>query len=306
VTPLSLSLGLLLIAGQVTVEGDSTCPNPNAVLSQLSPLLPDDDQAKGQRPDLARVDLTAEHLTVTLQSPQGLLVGRRTLPAGGSCEERARAVAVILGTWESDVHPAFQGGGPSAIVAPIAASPEPDAALAAGRAGSTAVKDPVWDLGVAIAGVLASSQVTAGARIVATVTPWSRWGAHFAVDGEADHSIPVGSGEGRWSRWSASLGPQYRVALVSWSLEGNLSFDASRYDVRGQGYPVTYATHGIQAGASAGLRLLAPGRRWRPWIALDGTRWLGRQTVVELVAGQERAIPSWTQTASLGISFFGR
>jgi hypothetical protein len=51
---------------------------------------------------------------------------------------------------------------------------------------------------------------------------------------------------------------------------------------------------------------LAPGRRWRPWIALDGTRWLGRQTVVELVAGQERAIPSWTQTASLGISFFGR
>jgi hypothetical protein len=306
VTSLSLGLGLVLIAAQVMVEGDSACPNPDAVHAELSPLLPQDDQAQGQRPDVARVDLTADHLTVTLRSALGVLIGRRTLSAGGSCEERARAVAVILGTWESDVHPAFQGGAPPAAVAPTPAPPEPAAELAAGQASSAAVKAPLWDLGVAIAGVLASTQVTAGASIVATATPWSRWGARLAVDGEADHSISVGSGEGRWSRWSASLGPQYRVAFGGWSLEGNLSVDASRYDVRGQGYPITYATHGIQAGASAGLRLLAPGRRWRPWIAVEGTRWLGRQTVVELVAGQERAIPSWTQTASLGLSFFGR
>jgi len=163
-----------------------------------------------------------------------------------------------------------------------------------------------WDLGAGVLGVLAASQMTASVRVVATATPLAHWGGRLALEGAGERSVAAGSGEGRWSRWSASLGPQYRVTLASGGLqgEGHLSAQGALFQVQGQGYPVSYEVRGFDVGGAAGVRLLASGRRWRPWLALDGTRWLGRRTVRELVTGQERQIPSWMASAAVGFSFF--
>lgn len=321
----SLGMALLLSASPVSVEGNSSCPYPSAVLARLSAVLPDGDQNPPRRADLARVDSAGDQISITLRSPEGVLIGQRTLPATGSCEERARAVAVVLGTWESDVHPAFKQKAPHAPAAPTAAnapaaasraqlSPPPSRVTPVDRPvaeiGVSAAPQgnppaaPTWDLGAGVVGSLADSQLTPGLRVVATATPLARGGARLALEGDRDRSIATGPGEGRWSRWFASLGPQYRVRWGRSLLEGHLSVAAALFQVRGQAFPVSYQTHGFDAGASAGLRLLLPGTRWRLWVALDGTRWLGRRTVRELVSGQERQLASWTASLSVGVSIF--
>ncbi|MEA2697746.1 MAG: hypothetical protein QOI66_2017 [Myxococcales bacterium] len=317
---LSLGIALMLAAVPVSVEGNSGCPSPGSVVARLSAVLPDVARGGGEPVDRARVELAADRITVTLRRSDGTLIGQRTLAAQGSCEERARAVAVVLGTWESDVHPAFRlpGLSPVASVAPAPApppeAPRPVAARAVEKPPASVVTQIVpapaatatWDLGVGVLGVLADSQLTASVRVVATATPLARWGGRLALEGAGERGVAAGSGEGRWSRWSASLGPQYRITLASWGLqgEGHLSAQGALFQVQGQGYPVSYQVRGFDVGGAAGLRLLAPGRRWRPWLAFDGTRWLGRRTVRELVSGQEREIPSWTASAAVGFSFF--
>jgi len=155
-------------------------------------------------------------------------------------------------------------------------------------------------------GALADSQLVPGVRVVASATPFRRWGARLALDGDGARSVATGAGEGRWSRWGASLGPQLRAGLGNLELEAHLSALGALFQVRGQGYPVSYQRSGFDTGASAGLRLVLPGARWRPWIAFDAVRWLGRRTVIDLVGNQEREIASWTASASVGVSFFAR
>ncbi|HXI55527.1 MAG TPA: hypothetical protein VNO55_05685 [Polyangia bacterium] len=319
---LSLGIALLLAAVPVSVEGNAGCPSVASVVARLSAVLPDVARGGGEPVDRARVELAAERITVTLRGPDGTLIGERTLVAQGSCEERARAVAVVLGTWESDVHPAFRLPVSSAVGAPPSPAPAPEAPrpvvespvekppasvvtqIAPGPAASAS--RATWDLGVGVLGILADSQLTASVRVVATATPLGHWGGRLALEGAGERGVAAGSGEGRWSRWSASLGPQHRVTLASWGLqgEGHLSAQGAMFQVQGQGYPVSYQVRGFDVGGAAGLRLLAPGTRWRPWLAVDGTRWLGRRTVRELVSGQEREIPSWMASAALGFSFF--
>ena len=72
------------------------------------------------------------------------------------------------------------------------------------------------------------------------------------------------------------------------------------------GYPVGYRDSGVDGGAAAGVRLLAPGSTWRPWLEVGATRWLGKRTVLETVSGQERDIPDWSASAALGVSLFDR
>jgi hypothetical protein len=77
-----------------------------------------------------------------------------------------------------------------------------------------------------------------------------------------------------------------------------------RFQVRGRNYPVTYASSGLDGAVSGGFRFLVPGAAWRPWLTIDATRWLDVRLVRDAVSGQERATPSWSAAASLGVSFF--
>ncbi|HEY2899138.1 MAG TPA: hypothetical protein VGL59_01085, partial [Polyangia bacterium] len=145
-----------------------------------------------------------------------------------------------------------------------------------------------------------------GARLAGALIRGNGIGAQMIVAGEGDRSTPAGAGQAVWSRFTAGRGPAYRRNLSAWAIDANVTFVAAFFRAHGEQYPVSYQSSGWDGGVSAGLRLIAPGRAWRGWVAVDATRWLDARDVHETVSGQAREIPAWASSASLGFSFFGR
>jgi hypothetical protein len=161
-----------------------------------------------------------------------------------------------------------------------------------------------WDLGLGVSSSLAGGAVVVGGQIVGTILAGRGLGGHLCVSDEGERSTAAGSGQAVWSRFTAGVGPTYRRRLGAWAVDANLSLVVGRFQVRGQSYPVTYASSGLDGAVSGGLRFVFPGGAWRPWLTIDATRWLDVRSVREAVSGQERDIPAWSAAASLGVSFF--
>jgi len=342
-----LALSAVLPAAAITVNGDATCPQPREVAARLSSLLPGASATDGGAPsesaadggDVARIDTADDALEIVLRKSDGTLIGRRRLLAEGTCDERARAVAIVLATWESDVHPAFRGPvpqpaptparpiappvsaaapatatarppvpAPAPVPAPVATPPpHPPASAVVVSAPPSEVRvrpRAAWDLGLGVSSSLAGGALVVGGQIVGAVLARGGLGAHLCVSGEGERSTAAGSGQAVWSRLTAGVGPTYRRRLGFWAVDANLSFVMGRFQVRGQNYPVTYASSGLDSAVSGGLRLLVPGAAWRVWLTVDATRWLDVRSVRDAVSGQERDIPSWSASAALGVSFF--
>src|SRR5882672_5449445 len=106
-----LSTWLLVSLGPVvTVEGAAVCPTAADVAARLEALLP--ARATDELPDIARLDLREDALLVTLADPDGTTIGERALDRGFPCSDLASAAAVVIATWESDVHPEFRLAAP--------------------------------------------------------------------------------------------------------------------------------------------------------------------------------------------------
>ncbi len=343
-----LALSAVLPSAVITVNGDAICPLPSDVAARLSSLLPGasaidagaSSESAADGGDVARIDKADDALEIVLRKWDGTLIGRRRLLAEGPCAERARAVAIVLATWESDVHPAFRGPvpqpaptpvrpgapavsaaapataaarpavpAPAPVPAPIAtpAPPQPPANAVVALAPAPEVRvrpRAAWDLGLGVSSSLAGGALVVGGQIVGAVLARGGLGAHLSVSDEGERSTAAGSGQAVWSRLTAGVGPTYRRRLGVWAVDANLSFVMGRFQVRGQNYPVTYTSSGFDGAVSGGLRFLVPGAAWRPWLTLDATRWLDVRSVRDAVSGQESDIPSWSAAAALGVSFF--
>ena len=111
----------MLFAFQSLVVGE-TCPAAVDVESRVRAIL-----------HLAPEQELSEHfaverheagLYVELRLADATLVGQRTLPAEGNCDELAQAAAVVLSAWLSDVHPDFAG-----VLPPAAPQRAPESGL---------------------------------------------------------------------------------------------------------------------------------------------------------------------------------
>src|SRR5262245_50069217 len=60
-----------------------------------------------EKQDVAKVEHASDKLHVELRDPEGVVIAERTLDGGASCAELARMVAIVIASWESDVHPEF-------------------------------------------------------------------------------------------------------------------------------------------------------------------------------------------------------
>lgn len=297
----------------VTIEGDTTCPSATEVALRFSSLLAQAAASAAGTPapaadggDRARIEMVDDAIEIVLRRADGTLIGRRRLPAQGACDARARVAAIVLATWESDVHPAFERAvaappEPSSPPPPLAVDvvkPMPPQPLPAGHAR--------LDVGVGVSTSMAGGAVVAGARLAGALVSSRGFGVQVIIAGEGDRSTPAGSGQAIWSRYAAGAGPTYRRPLGAWAVDTNLTLVAALFRVHGEQYPVGYQSSGWDGGVAAGARLIAPGRAWRAWFAIDATRWLDNRDVREAISGQTRDIPSWTGSASLGFSYFGR
>src|SRR5881394_4197705 len=79
------------------VTGASTCPSPADVEAAVAGLIEPD--TRGQAADVVTLSDAGGALVVNLRRASGEPIGEKRLEAGTSCEERARAAAVVIAAW---------------------------------------------------------------------------------------------------------------------------------------------------------------------------------------------------------------
>jgi hypothetical protein len=85
----------LVLAAHPVVRSDSHCPSATDIEANLSILLPE----TVRQPGTASVSTTPEGLVLDLLPQSVEYRARRPLAEVGTCEERAKAAAVIIATW---------------------------------------------------------------------------------------------------------------------------------------------------------------------------------------------------------------
>ncbi len=298
-------------ARSVAIDGASTCPTAGEVSLRFSSLMAPASATAGAQPqatadddDRARIETVDDAVEIVLRRADGTLIGRRRIQAQGPCDERARIAAIVLATWESDVHPAYERE-IAPLPTPPAASPAAARDVVKPMPPVPVVREARWDLGVGASTSVAGGAFVVGARATGVYLRGNGIGAQVVIAGEGDRSTTAGSGQAVWSRITAGAGPVYRRHLGGWATDASLTLVAALFRVHGEQYPVSYQSSGWDGGVAAGVRLIAPGKAWRPWLAIDATRWLDRRDVKETVSGQARELPAWAASTSFGVSFFG-
>jgi hypothetical protein len=291
----------------VTVNGDATCPTADEVSTRVAELVPAVDTTTA--PDLARIEEAGGVLRVSLQRPDGALVGTRDLSKTSSCAELAAAAAVVVAAWESDVHPEF-GPSPPALPPPEFAAP-----AAVVQAPPKPTPPPLaFEVGAALAGSVApgagSAAAAAGGLIVASARPSRRSvGLRVMLAGGTEREIPLGTRRVSWRRLVAGLGPELRLTSPATPFALDLHAEAlvASLSARGQGFTNNLNASSVDPGVSAGVRLVLGNRTVAPWLDLSLAGWLREQRAVSTVDEVSVALPRVEAAVALGVSvFFGR
>ena len=124
---------ILLAAPPVRLDVEVTCPDEASIAAELAAIVASREGAPAPA-DTARVTTREDLLIVSLSGADGALLGERKLRAEGDCGAQARAVAVILATFLTDLHPEYltllpavpDPAGDALVPTPPPASPEPD------------------------------------------------------------------------------------------------------------------------------------------------------------------------------------
>ncbi len=163
------------------------------------------------RPDLARVERRARGLRVELRQAQGTVIAGAVLDRDGILLELAELAAVVIASWESDVHPEF--------VRPHAEpGPAPAAVMPAARLARPMAYDAALGASLSHAGSFAAGGVLALTWIPRGTGPGVRLLA--AVD--AERTLDLGVGRARWRRWTGSAEFGWRLSRIPLDFHGGL------------------------------------------------------------------------------------
>jgi hypothetical protein len=317
----------------VRFTGDAGCPTAAEVDGRLSALLPTASPS-GER-DVAALEESGSRLRVTVRRPDGRTLGERELDRGHSCADLAAAIALVIATWESDVHPEFVLALP-ALAEPARPSPiapsgpavdrssaeraPPVAEATRERRAAAAVAAPpetpreAFDLGAALVASAAphtldgsfESDLVAAAGIAAGWVHHGRGtGARLALGIAADRVVPLGPGEAHWRRATVAFGPQYRLFIAGTTildLHGEVT--AAGLNVRGQRFATNDDGWSFDLGAGAGARLWMGTGAWRPWVDLSVAVWPTEHVVYAAPSREGVSLPAVEISLALGMAFF--
>ena len=307
-TPLVSLLLWLAIAPAVTVEADAACGAADEIGARVTALLP--PRSSDAAPDVVRIADRGDAWLVVLAAPDGTTLGERTLGREVPCPDLAAAAAVIIATWESDVHAEFRAAPEPVptVAAPTIAAPT---VVATPRASAAPATRAALELGAGLTGSIApsadGSAPALGAKVEGT---WFRrprgLGAGLALTVPATRDLPLGSGVVRWRRLSAAAGPvgRWLSSTTRWALDVHGEALVGWVTATGEGFASDRGGSGLDAGLGAGIRLIWLGtRRAAPWLELGGTGWLRRQDAYATPDGRAVELPRVELGLALGLSF---
>jgi hypothetical protein len=279
---------MLLSASHVAISGDIDCPAPADISRYLGPLLPGTRDAAG--PDHVVVQTGSDHeLQVILTTVDGVVL-KRAIPQSSACDHLAETVAVLIASWETELHPGW---------VPTVERPSERATLGPSSAGDALA---MWTTIGTLLSEAAGSIAPGVSLGVAVGSRRGRWTARLSATGTAAHKATLGPGEISWNRLSAAAGIGRVVGTGPIDVDIEAAAVGGAIVVTGRGFTTNENVIRPDVGMSLGVRL-----NWRagnvdPWIGVGLDIWpLGQQA---RVAGwpEGRPLPRFEPRIGIGIT----
>ena len=293
---LTAVFGAVVVAALPVQVESATCPSGHEVELALAALLPSVSEAI--RPDVARVLRWGDRLQIELVSPDAAPIAQRWVEATGSCIELAELIAVVIASWESDVHPAFTRphAEPTAPMAKAAAQPAPPALPAPSSPAFYEVAAGAslsWSGSPALGGILTMGWVPRGAGP----------GLHLSAIVESTRTLDLSPGQATWRRWTGSAELDWRLPNASWALDFHGGLGFGWLDASGVGFLQNHSGTSYSLGGAAGARFSRQVTRGASlWLELAATYWPRNQTLYGQPNGAPQGIPHYQGLASIGLS----
>jgi hypothetical protein len=288
--PAALLAASLCAALPIRVEAES-CPSGDEIERRLGAML--SPVPESAPPNVARIRRQGEGLHVELVGPDAAVIAERQLDSAGACADLAQMVAVVLASWESDVHPEFAR--PPADLVPArlleTRSGRDDRqarasryALAAGL--GTSVADTA-----ALSGVLAASWYPGGGRL----------GMRGLALAETDHTLDLGLHQARWHRWVGGLALEWRLDGSMTSLDAHAGVAVALLQASGADFPENHSAASLAMAPVLGSR----GSLWLTsylglYLEVDGFYW-GRSQILQSSSGLERELSHFQIQGGVGL-----
>jgi hypothetical protein len=294
---------LLAIAASPVRVIDAGCPSGAEVETALASLLTS-PETPPERRDVATLERRPDRLRIELADPEGAVIGERTLPASASCAELARMTAIVIASWESDVHPEFVRQ--PVEIARAAPTPSAETERLASATTLPTLSRAAYDVDGGIT-LGQSDTLAAGASLGGA---WFPRGVGLGVwilgAADAERTIAVGAHDARWRRWMASVELARRWARGDVVVDPHAGLTLGWIATEGVDYTQNLSASTVSLGGTAGLRAGRwVARRAALWIDLRGFYFPRRDFIYGDNAGgtaDQTAVPSWGAVASVGLA----
>jgi hypothetical protein len=280
----ALITALLFAVLPVRVESEA-CPTVSDIEQALASMLP---MSSGQvDQDLAKVERADGKLHITLFDGEASVIAERVLEGDGSCAELAALSAVVIASWESDVHPAYER--PHAEPPAMPAAPLPAGA---------------YDIALGALASEAGTLAVGGALGIFWFPRGTGLGLGLFAAGDTLRSLQLDLGKARWRRWMAGPEIVWRWGWGRSALDAHVGLAFGWLATRGADFSENKSSFTFSPASTMGLRWsfwVKP--RLAVWIDLRGLAWMRDEVVYSLPSRQESKIPRLEGIASMGVAF---
>jgi len=255
-----------LVFGQsLLAPSTQDCPKPAAVDARVRQIL--GLSANAVLAEQATVERDDSSLHVTLRSPDGHVLGDRSLRADGSCSELVGVVAVVLAAWLSDVHPEFVGALPAAPPPP---SPPPSPPPPATPLSSSPPSHH-GALGLALGADLAGKNLAPlGALAFDWLPTRGGLGAFASASATGLHREALSTGSVQYWRWPLRLGAVLRLPLAGSALDVKAGPALGWLRLNGSGFATSSSSSALIGGGFISTRIVMTAQSFEPYAELGG------------------------------------
>jgi hypothetical protein len=298
---------LLALIAAMEIQIPGTCPRLADVQRHLAPLLPAGFEAHTQDRALVAEGLDGS-VTVSLARADGGGAATRQLARAETCDDQAETIAVLLASWEGEIHPELSLR--AARTAPTAGVTH--GGDSGGLGVETRVRPPdarrglaADAIGIGVGATGAPDSVAPSARIDLFVgNRVSRWRGRLSVEGAGEQTVTLAGGRGDWWRAALALGAEYGARLGQrWVASAGLAGSLGFVSVGGSGYPRDLRSTSLDIGAEALARIEWRRGRVAPWLGFALLARLRRQSVEVGGATGSASLPLLEPSIALGADF---